>query len=100
MSRTCGWLRKWRVPFALLHCISSYPVADADANLCWIGELADRFGVPVGYSDHATDELAGALAVAAGGDGRGEAPDVRPIGRGARPRGPAPTRLSSRGTCR
>ena len=66
VSRTCGWLRKWRVPFALLHCISSYPVADADANLCWIAELAERFGVPVGYSDHATDELAGALAVAAG----------------------------------
>jgi N-acetylneuraminate synthase/N,N'-diacetyllegionaminate synthase len=66
ISRSCGWLRKWRVPFALLHCISSYPVTDADANLCWIEELAERFGVPVGYSDHATDELAGTLAVAAG----------------------------------
>ena len=66
VSRSCGWLRKWRVPFALLHCVSSYPVDDADAHLCWINELAERFGVPVGYSDHATDELAGALAVAAG----------------------------------
>ncbi len=66
MARTCGWLRRGGVPFALLHCVSSYPVSDADAHLCWIGELAGRFGVPVGYSDHTTDCLAGALAVAAG----------------------------------
>ena len=31
-----------------------------------IGELRDRFGVPTGYSDHTTEPLAGALAVAAG----------------------------------
>ncbi len=66
VSRSCGWLRKWRTPFALLHCVSSYPVDPEDAHLCWVGELADRFGVPVGYSDHTTDSLAGAFAVAAG----------------------------------
>jgi N-acetylneuraminate synthase/N,N'-diacetyllegionaminate synthase len=62
---TC--LRDCGATFALLHCISSYPTADADANLCWITELADRFdSVPIGYSDHTTDPMAGALAVAAG----------------------------------
>lgn len=66
VATTVGWLRGWGVPFAPLHCISSYPVSAADANLGWIGELARRFDVPVGYSDHTTDELAGALAVAAG----------------------------------
>ena len=66
VSRSAGWLRKWRTPFALLHCVSSYPVADADAHLCWIGELAARFGVAVGYSDHTTELMAGALAVAGG----------------------------------
>ena len=66
VARTSGWLRKGRVPFALLHCVSSYPVDPEDANLCWIGELAARFGVPVGYSDHTTDSLAGAMAVSAG----------------------------------
>jgi N,N'-diacetyllegionaminate synthase len=66
VSRSVGWLRKWRTPFALLHCVSSYPVADDDAHLCWIGELAAKFGVPVGYSDHTTELLAGAFAVAAG----------------------------------
>ena len=65
VSRTVDWLNSWNVPFALLHCISSYPVANQDAHLCWIGELG-RFGVPVGYSDHTTDSSCGALAVAAG----------------------------------
>ena len=66
VARSVGWLRKWRLPFALLHCVSSYPVDPADAHLGWIGELAERFHVPVGYSDHTTDPMAGALAVAAG----------------------------------
>ncbi len=52
--------------FSLLHCVSSYPTPDDQAHLCWIGELAGRFNVPVGYSDHTTNLLSGALAVAAG----------------------------------
>ena len=61
-----GWLRGWGASFALLHCVSAYPVPAHEANLCWIGELAARFDVPVGYSDHTTGIGAGALAVAAG----------------------------------
>jgi sialic acid synthase SpsE len=60
------WLRGWNASFALLHCVSSYPTPDDQANLCWIGELANRFSVPVGYSDHTTDAMCGALAAAAG----------------------------------
>ena len=59
------WLTDLRATFALLHCVSSYPTTQADANLQWIGELA-RFGCTVGYSDHTTEPLAGALAVASG----------------------------------
>jgi N-acetylneuraminate synthase/N,N'-diacetyllegionaminate synthase len=54
-----------RAALALLHCVSSYPTDAADANLRWISDLS-RHGVPVGYSDHATEVIAGALAVAAG----------------------------------
>lgn len=50
----------------LLHCVSCYPAADADGNLRRIAALAERFELPVGYSDHTTGEIAGALAVAAG----------------------------------
>jgi N,N'-diacetyllegionaminate synthase len=66
IEQTVKWLVDWKSPFALLHCISAYPTNDADANLCWITELAARFGVIVGYSDHTTEILSGALAVSAG----------------------------------
>ena len=61
-----GLLRDLQAEFALLHCVSAYPTAAAEAHLSWIKLLRETHGVPVGYSDHATDLLAGALAVAAG----------------------------------
>lgn len=66
IERTAGWLRNWAAPFSLLHCVSSYPTPAHEANLCWIAELASRFDAPVGYSDHTTELMSGALAVAAG----------------------------------
>jgi len=66
ITSSIAWLRGWNARFALLHCISSYPTPLADANLCWIGELAERFNVSVGFSDHTTETISGALAVAAG----------------------------------
>jgi N-acetylneuraminate synthase/N,N'-diacetyllegionaminate synthase len=66
ISSSVAWLRGWGARFALLHCISSYPTPADSANLCWIGELADRFAVPVGFSDHTKEVIAGAMAVAAG----------------------------------
>jgi N-acetylneuraminate synthase/N,N'-diacetyllegionaminate synthase len=66
ISSSVAWLRGWGARFALLHCVSSYPTPAAEANLGWISELADRFEVPVGYSDHTTGLVTGALAVASG----------------------------------
>jgi N,N'-diacetyllegionaminate synthase len=66
VETTVGWLRGWNANFALLHCVSSYPTPADQANLCWIGELAARFDVPVGYSDHTTETATGAFAAAAG----------------------------------
>ena len=60
------WLEQWDASYALLHCISSYPVPADSAHLSWIAQLAEAFDVPVGYSDHTTEVLSGALAVAAG----------------------------------
>lgn len=39
----------------LLHCVSSYPTAPADANLAALATLARAFGLPVGWSDHSVD---------------------------------------------
>lgn len=65
VATAVDWLRELDATFALLHCVSSYPTPATDANLRWVGELS-RFGVPVGYSDHTTEPMAGALAVMAG----------------------------------
>lgn len=66
VQRTARWLGTWGVSFALLHCVSSYPAPPEQAHLSWMGELAARFKVPVGYSDHGTLAAAGAIAAGAG----------------------------------
>lgn len=65
VGMAAGWLGQWRTEYALLHCVSSYPTPSDETNLKWISELS-KFRVPVGYSDHSTEAIAGALAVAAG----------------------------------
>jgi N,N'-diacetyllegionaminate synthase len=39
-------------PVALFHCVSNYPCAPEEANLRAMATLRDRFGLPVGWSDH------------------------------------------------
>lgn len=51
---------------ALLHCVSSYPVAPGTENLRGIATLAETFGGAVGLSDHAPDASALPLVVALG----------------------------------
>ncbi len=51
---------------ALLHCVSAYPVPAGSEHLRVIDTLAAAFDVPVGLSDHTTEPLAAALAVALG----------------------------------
>jgi N,N'-diacetyllegionaminate synthase len=66
IAQAVGWIKEFGNPLCLLHCISSYPVAKESAHLGWIGKLAEEFSVPVGYSDHTTEPLAGGFAVMAG----------------------------------
>ena len=51
---------------ALLHCVTSYPVPPAEANLMAIQTLQERFGCVTGYSDHTLGIEAAALSVASG----------------------------------
>ena len=41
-------------PFELMHCNSTYPMKDEDANLLCIPMLRERYGCDVGYSGHET----------------------------------------------
>ncbi len=45
-------LQKYQCPFALLHCVSSYPTRAQLINLRGMDYLRERYGVPVGYSGH------------------------------------------------
>jgi len=41
-------------PFELMHCVSTYPMKEADANLRTIFTLKEKFKCDVGYSGHET----------------------------------------------
>lgn len=50
----------------LLHCVSSYPCPDSAANPKRIIELAQTFGLRVGYSDHTVGIISALVAVSLG----------------------------------
>lgn len=51
---------------ALLHCVSNYPADPADVNLKAMTSMAQRFDLPVGYSDHTMGCEVALAAVALG----------------------------------
>ncbi len=51
---------------SLLHCVSAYPAPVEQANLRAIVTMRERFGVPVGWSDHTEGSLTALGAVALG----------------------------------
>ena len=51
---------------SLLHCVSYYPAPVNELNLSVINYLNKRYGVSVGFSDHSSELITGALAVIAG----------------------------------
>jgi pseudaminic acid synthase len=51
---------------ALLHCVSSYPAPIEEANVRTVPDLARRFGVVTGLSDHTPGTAAAVAAVALG----------------------------------
>lgn len=50
----------------ILHCVSSYPAKSKDMNLATIPDIARRFGVLVGLSDHTLSPVVPIVAVSLG----------------------------------
>jgi N-acetylneuraminate synthase len=51
----------------LLHCVSSYPAPDEQSNVRTVPDLAERFGVVSGLSDHSFGSAVAVASIALGG---------------------------------
>tara|TARA_E500000178_G_scaffold356141_1_gene431935 strand:- start:2533 stop:3366 length:834 start_codon:yes stop_codon:yes gene_type:complete len=58
--------KKKKCPFELMHCVSTYPMKDSDANLLTMQTLRKKFNCKVGYSGHETGLAVSYAAVALG----------------------------------
>jgi len=52
IDRAVEIFREYNCPFELMHCVSTYPMDDEDANLRRIITLRERYKCNVGYSGH------------------------------------------------
>ena len=52
IDRAVTIFREADCPFELMHCVSTYPMVDEDANLNCIKTLRERYRCDVGYSGH------------------------------------------------
>ena len=52
IDRAVEIFKEANCPFELMHCVSTYPMNDEDANLNCIKTLRDRYQCNVGYSGH------------------------------------------------
>lgn len=58
--------KKYNCPFELMHCVSTYPMRNEDANLKMIETLKKRYNCKVGYSGHEVGLQISIAAVALG----------------------------------
>lgn len=66
IDRAVDVFAKAGCPFELMHCVSTYPMADEDANLQRMIKLRERYQCKVGYSGHEVGLSISYAAVALG----------------------------------
>ena len=66
IDRAVDIFSKKKCPFELMHCVSTYPMEDEDANLRRIVTLRERYKCKVGYSGHEVGLAVSYAAVALG----------------------------------
>lgn len=65
ISRVIQLFNEYKCPFELMHCNSSYPMKDAEANLECIKTLREKFNCKVGYSGHENSLISVSILAAA-----------------------------------
>ncbi|NND61921.1 MAG: N-acetylneuraminate synthase [Flavobacteriaceae bacterium] len=68
LDATVEFLKIHGASFSLLQCTTNYPTVPSDYGFNVIGELKERYGVPVGFSDHSAQIATGIAAVALGAE--------------------------------
>ena len=68
LDATVDFLKTHSADFSILQCTTSYPTQPKNYGLNVIGELKERYGVPVGFSDHSAKVATGIAAVALGAE--------------------------------
>lgn len=66
IDQAVSWFEEWNAPYALLQCTTAYPCLPEQWGLNVLGELRERYGCPVGYSDHSGCIAAGLAATTFG----------------------------------
>ncbi|HPU29880.1 MAG TPA: N-acetylneuraminate synthase family protein [Syntrophorhabdaceae bacterium] len=66
IDRAVEIFREAGCPFELMHCVSTYPIEDEDANLKCIITLRERYKCNVGYSGHEVGLAVSYAAIALG----------------------------------
>ncbi len=66
IDRTVEVVRREGTPFALMHCTSTYPTPYEHVQLGYLSQLQEKYGVPVGLSDHTLGGYVGYAAAALG----------------------------------
>jgi len=66
INRALNIFNQYNATYALLHCVSAYPLGDDDANLNIIKTLKKEYDCPIGYSDHTLGIKVPVLSVAVG----------------------------------
>ncbi len=66
IDRAVEVFRRNFCPFELMHCNSTYPMENEDANLSLIPALKERYGCDVGYSGHETGRVVSLAAAVLG----------------------------------
>ncbi|WP_445454360.1 N-acetylneuraminate synthase family protein [Flavobacterium sp. 25HG05S-40] len=68
LNETVAFLKSKNTHFSILQCTTAYPTKPEQFGLNVIQELKERYGVPVGFSDHSAKVATGIAAVALGAE--------------------------------